>query len=657
MKNSVKSKLLFVIIPILTIALIAVALINHNKAKGFLEDNFEEKSMVQLELLKTKLNERLTSHAERLKNIASSSEIRSMNKDIQMKYMEKMIKEYPQYDMFFITDTKGNSFTTENKEANISDRPYFQEIMSGKPYVISNPITSKTSGKVSIIFATPILDHNKKVNGMFATSFPLDNLHKIVEEVKIGQTGYAFVTQSDGLIISHADKSLVQKLNITEMGEPKLEKAHAEVQKGQKGMVRYTFKGVEKYNFYSQLPITGWDLYLTAPVKEASSQLSYLAKLSFVTAAIVLIAAIIIIVIFSTRLVRPIQKMSELTSHVAAGDLTIKVEHSAKDEIGVLGNNFNAMIGKMQALLKQIGIVSHQVKDSSGQMVQKSEETKISAEQVASSIEELATGTSDIVSSVSNVSNKVNEMNSTLSQITYFVEDVSKTSKQSNESAEKGQVYVNEAIAKISEANQTVMETAAIIRKVDQQSAEIGDVIAIITGIADQTNLLALNASIEAARAGDGGKGFAVVAEEVRKLANETAKSAEQIASLISQTQAQSHQAVESIDTGSKVVQDGMQAVLKSGEAFKEIASNVNKVSQENDNIVKSIRNLEDISIGIGSDMENISAVTEQSSAGAEEVSAASQQQAAGAYQMASDAENLSKLSEDLKQLMDQFKI
>ncbi|WLR49813.1 methyl-accepting chemotaxis protein [Bacillus tianshenii] len=654
--KSVKFKLLAIFIPILCLALLGVAWLNHNKAKEFLQQNFEENAMTQLELLQVKLDERLSKHVEILSNIASSQDINGMDTAQQMKYLKQKLDEYPAYSMFFVSDEAGNVNTTEGKTANIKDRDYFNKIINGEPYVISDPMKSKTSGEETIVFASPIKNDSGNIIGVIGTSFPSENLHALVREVKIGQTGYAFITQKNGLIISHPDEDLVLSENVTKLGVPALAKAHESVQNGDHDFTRYTFQGVDKYSFYTQLPTTGWGVFLTAPVDEASTQLSYLAKLSFVTAAVVLLIAVVIVIVFSSRMVRPIQRLSEITSRVAEGDLTLNIDHESADEIGTLGQNFNAMVKKMQQLLGEISSVSNHVKGSSDVLVAASEETKQSAEQVATAISELASGTTDIVTSVGNVTNNVSEMNHTLDNISQFAEDVKITSDESKATAHQGTIYVKDAIEKISKTNDTVKQTATIIDKVDQQSKEIGNVISIITGIAEQTNLLALNASIEAARAGDGGKGFAVVAEEVRKLAAETTHSAEQIAKIIGETQQESKRAVSSIESGTRDVEEGLDAVIQAGNAFEDITESVEKVSQQNEQINSAIRELEAISKGIGADMESISAVTEQSSASAEQVSAASQQQAAGASHISHDATKLAELSEELQGMLKQFR-
>lgn len=655
--NSIKTKLLVVIIPIICVALVIVSYLNHNKAKEFLEADFEELSYTQLEKTQKGLDDALKVQIEKLKGFSFSSDLLSQDPVQQKNYIDRISKELPEYSLIYVADKNGKAITSSGTDADVSDRDYFKSIMAGNETAISNPLISKVDNTAVVVFAVALKDALGEHIGMLGGTFPIDSLQAIVADVKVGETGYAFIVQNDGLFIGHPDKDLVLQSTVQNLNIPEMNSAHEKAEKGETGTVRYTFEGVEKFNFYKKLERTDWVLYITAPVEEATKKLSYLALLSFVTAGVVLIFTIIIVIIFSSRLIRPIQKMSHLTSSVAGGDLTLKVDHKSKDEVGLLGQNFNAMIEAMQAILLKINGVSEHVRNSSATLVESSEETKLSAEQVATAINELATGTADIANSVTSVTDKVQYMTETLRELSQFAHEVNHTSLESKDLSDKGELLINEAIKTISEANKQVQETAEIIKLVDKRSSEIGNVINIITSIAAQTNLLALNASIEAARAGDAGKGFAVVAEEVRKLATETSSSADKIAEMIRETQSESHRAVKSIEQGLSVVEDGMDKVIQSGEAFTQISDNVNEVSDQTTKINASIQNLDEISVAISEDMGSISAVTEQSSAGAEEVSAASEQQAASAVHISTDAVELLKLSHELQEMINQFKI
>ncbi|OEH94212.1 hypothetical protein BFG57_09170 [Bacillus solimangrovi] len=655
--KSIKSKLLLTLIPVMIVALVAVSWVNHNKAKEFLVKDFEEKAFLQLELIKSTIADDLTIHMERIKNIAKDANLQGDSRFIKQSILRERNTEYPEYSTFFIANNNGEAFTVDGKSLNVKDSLYFQKIMKeNQEIAVSDPIVTKLSDEQVIVIAAPIKMFNRPM-GIVAATLPLTELTKMTEDIKVSETGYTTILQADGMFITHPNEELAMKKKLHELDVPELVQAQNDLEAGKAGTQNYVFEGEERYVYYDKIPIIGWSALSVVPVKEATSQLSYLATLSFVTAAIVIAFCILIIFIFSSRLVRPIQKLSSLTTNLAEGDLTIKVENHTNDEVGLLGQNFNTMVEKIQGMLSKVQEVANHVKQSSDTLCVSSEDTKNSAEQVAVTISELATGTNDIANSVTSTTNQITTMLNTVDQIASFTDEVIETSEESRNAAKKGHTFSAEALQKMDEMNHTVLETSEIIGKLDKQSKQIGNIVEMITNIAGQTNLLALNASIEAARAGEHGKGFAVVAEEVRKLAVETTSSADQISMLINKTQEESHRAVKAAERGTKVVEEGTQTVIQTTEVFDEISTHVDEVLGRNKEIHEAIQLLKDTGSVIGKEMETISSFTEEASAGAQEVSATSEEQASSANVISHDAVKLAALAEELQEMMSQFRV
>lgn len=654
--KSLKTKLLIVIIPVIVLALAGVAWMNHNKAKEFLENNFQDRAFIQLDRLNIKVTEWLDQQHDRVSNIATGYEVRTMDVGQQIPFLKDKLAEYAEYEMMLVADKNGNAFTTSEQKVNITDRQYFKKIMAGESYAISDPLVSKASGKVVIVVASPIYDTSDRLAGMLGATIPITTLSEIVGSEKIGATGYAYMIQGDSTIIAYPKKEDILKLNLYKLNISSLTEGINEAKTGKNVYKRYVYKEVDKYAFFSYIPLTGWTVAITAPVAEASSQLVYLAKLSFVTASVVLLLAIVVLVVFATRFVRPIRHLTELTGQIAEGDLTVQTTNHSQDEVGVLSENFNQMVDSIRLLLSEIGEASRKMRRSSDMLTIASRETTHSAEQVAVTINDLAEGAGDIAASVQSAHNEVTIMSESLRQVSRYAGEMNRTFAETSHLTESGEQAVQAAVRKMKEIQGMIDHASEVVKKLGQRSEDIGQIVSLITSIASQTNLLALNASIEAARAGEAGKGFAVVADEVRKLAEETDKAAGSISRIVEENKRETHEAIDSITQGHKVIAEGSDMVQHTGDSFAEIHTRMRLLAEKGAFITSSIKVAEENAYKVVSNMEHISGITEEASAGSQEVAAVSEQQAASAQQLANDAALMTELSDQLERLVSRFK-
>jgi methyl-accepting chemotaxis protein len=195
------------------------------------------------------------------------------------------------------------------------------------------------------------------------------------------------------------------------------------------------------------------------------------------------------------------------------------------------------------------------------------------------------------------------------------------------------------------------------IAELNNQTKDIDSILEAITGIAEQTNLLALNASIEAARAGEHGRGFAVVADEIRKLAEESNQSAEQIRVIVNNIQRDSEKTVEEMAAVENITKEQTSAVDEMSKSFKTISSAIEAIASKIDAISTSVGELTSDKDHLVSSIQNISAVSQETAAGAEQVSAATEQQRIAVGEVAQSAELLNEISLKLNEELNKFKI
>jgi methyl-accepting chemotaxis protein len=331
----------------------------------------------------------------------------------------------------------------------------------------------------------------------------------------------------------------------------------------------------------------------------------------------------------SRSIVAPIKKTVAVMKEISKGDLTQRIDASSKDEIGEMAGHFNVFVETLHGAIKKVA-------DSSSKVSSEANLLDSAAEQMASGIEQAS-------AQVNSVATASEEMSSTSSEITQNCVMVAKGSENANTSAMSGAGIVQETIVVMNHINERVKESASMIKKLGTRSEQIDEVIGLINDIADQTNLLALNAAIEAARAGEHGRGFAVVADEVRKLAERTTEATRGIGATIQAMQAETKNAVVSMEEGVIEVEKGTNEAAKSEDALKDILSQVGTVTSEINQIAVAI--------------EQQTATTNEISGSIQQFSSLMQDMSKRVQDNANAASHLATLSKDLEKLVGQFQV
>ena len=234
-------------------------------------------------------------------------------------------------------------------------------------------------------------------------------------------------------------------------------------------------------------------------------------------------------------------------------------------------------------------------------------------------------------------------MTKTILETSKHTTTASEASKNAGKVAKDGGKVVEETIQGMVRISEVVKKSAETVQELGKSSNQIGEIVQVIDDIADQTNLLALNAAIEAARAGEQGRGFAVVADEVRKLAERTTKATKEIANMIKQIQKDTSEAVESMNRGTMEVERGKELANRAGKSLMEIIGASTKV-------------LDDVT-QVATASEKQSSTAEQISRSIESISNVTNETASGIQQVARAAEDLNKLTDNLQNLVNKFKI
>jgi methyl-accepting chemotaxis protein len=360
----------------------------------------------------------------------------------------------------------------------------------------------------------------------------------------------------------------------------------------------------------------------------------------------------------SKMMIMPVVAMEKAAQKMASGDLTIgKMEVKNKDEIGELANSFNLMAGNLREVIGEVGSHAEQVAASSEQLTACAEQTGKATQQIVDTMQEVSAGVEKQLQTVEDVTQTVSGLSLAIQEIAHHAQAVSSTANQATETCSEGEQAIQTVVRQMTLISQTVGGLAEVIKGLGEHSKEIHQIIEVITGISAQTNLLALNAAIEAARAGEHGRGFAVVADEVRKLAEQSAQSAQQVSRLIAHIQGDTDKAVKSMEIATKEVVSGIELASVAGESFAHIHATVNEVTTEIQKVSAAVQQIASGAEQTVHFMNAVREIAETASSGIQEVSAATEEQLASMEEISSSAHSLSKMAEHLQMLIGRFNV
>lgn len=567
--------------------------------------------------------------------------------------------------------------TVENKD--LSGKEWYTACQGRKAKVnsifsyITAPYVDEETGE-QIITVCQEVKYKDVVQGVVAMDIDASALADYVENIRLLNTGFVMLVDEQGNIVvdsesnTFADGTVADLEFFAPLTEEldKLEEQKAQLEENEDPaaddivlQASYTMRAEGRDCAITAMTdrITGWRLLGCISDQENQKNLININIGTLMAGVIGLIFGCVIAVLTALSFNREIKKLQNATHRVAGGDFSEKIKVTRSDEFGVLETNFNGMMDDVSGLIHAVEDKSNHILEVAGGISEVAGNTKTTIEQVTQAIDSVAQGAVKQAESTQEANTEVEHLKNSLDETKEYVSGMNGMTEKANEVSTEGIESVKDLIEKSGKTAEKSKVSLEVMNEMVESIDKIFYISDTIADITSQTNLLSLNASIEAARAGEMGKGFAVVADEIRKLADESKESTDEIKKIITEITEKS-KLVESTMQENEVLQTEQQeAINRTEEIFGEIMKQIEMLGSGMERINALNDTMSANKDLVVDKMGTIASVSEQSAAATEEVNASTEQVNVTMEEISEHTETLQAIAKDLMETINRFKL
>ena len=548
-----------------------------------------------------------------------------------------------------IADPDASLSLIDGSTKDVKNEDYFTEAMEGNGF-ISKPFVSKDDDQELIAISTPI-KYDGKIIGVLIGYKDAQSLYEIVENIDLGETGYAVIVDDNTDIVSHASRQ-IESEGHTELEDYITVESKAAKEAFMEMENRIREKAVDTTTFvegseamyagFAPIPSKDWAIMVVIAEKEILKDLQSLMSIIAGATLMAIVLGIILSNFMGNSITRPIRSLTRAAMNIVDLDLSKDLEDSLleeKNEIGDLARGYQTIIDILRRFMEEVSDTSRQVATSSQELTAISYQATEASTSVAEATGDIAYSTENQLEEILNVVSSIEQISAQIENISHQSQEVNHISREVLDKANAGKDNILELTRQMKNIDRSSTNVRDSLNDISESSRRMDEIIEVIQNIAEQTNLLALNAAIEAARAGESGRGFAVVADEIRELAEDTQRSTEEIYLLLVEnnnmidaanvnmeaSQEEVEQGIQAVDVTEATFEEISDLVVKAGEEIESSAKAIAEVAQNAASILESTSSLEDMSKDISSQTQNVSAATEEQTASMEEIAASSE--------------------------------